>query len=112
MGVAALEQASWLDRQTSDVSPSPYLANTLDRGEAAVIQTALNLGVTLVCIDEAVGRRVARLSGLTLTGSIGILVKAQQTGFNVSLEVATDRMHEHGIWPSNAVTEFALGKRH
>ncbi len=77
-----------------------------------MIQTALNLGVTLVCIDEAVGRRVARLSGLALTGSIGILVKAQQTGFNVSLEIAIDRMREHGIWLSNAVTEFALGKRH
>jgi predicted nucleic acid-binding protein len=74
MGVSAFEQASWLDCQASEVNLSPYLGNTLDRGEDAMIQTALNLNTSLVCIDETVGRRVARLSGLTLTGSIGILI--------------------------------------
>ena len=34
-----------------------YLANALDRGEAAVIATALSKGIPLVCIDETVGRR-------------------------------------------------------
>lgn len=57
IGVSAFEQASWLECQASEVSLSPYLGNTLDRGEAAVIQTALNLNVSLVCIDETVGRR-------------------------------------------------------
>lgn len=112
IGVSAFEQASWLDCQTSEVSLSPYLGNTLDRGEAAVIQTALNLNVSLVCIDETVGRRVARLSGLTLTGSIGILVKARQTGLDVSLEQAITRMREHGIWLSETVVAFARGKNH
>ncbi|BAU65351.1 DegT/DnrJ/EryC1/StrS aminotransferase family protein [Stanieria sp. NIES-3757] len=33
---------------------------------------ALHKNIQTVCIDEAVGRRVARLSGLSLTGSIGL----------------------------------------
>jgi predicted nucleic acid-binding protein len=84
----------------------------LDRGEASVIQTALNLKLSLVCIDESVGRRVARLSGLTLTGSIGILLKAQQTGFPVSVELAVAQMRSRGIWLSDQVIAFALGKNH
>lgn len=112
MGVSAFEQADWLDRQSSNVEISTYLGNTLDRGEASVIQTALNLGLSLVCIDESVGRRVARLSGLTLTGSVGILLKAKQTGYPVSVELAIERMHEHGIWLSDQVVAFALGKNH
>ena len=111
-GVAAFEQAHWLDRQPVPVSVSAYLGNTLDLGEASVIQTALNLKLSLVCIDETVGRRVARLTGLTLTGSIGILIKAKQTGFDVSMEEAISRMRQHGIWLSESVIAFALGKSH
>jgi len=68
-GTGAFDDASWLDIQAAPVKLLPLLQNSLDRGEAAVIQTALNLDLPLVCIDEAVGRRVARLCNLTLTGS-------------------------------------------
>lgn len=110
LGVAAFEQAAWLKRQTAPVEISSYLRNTLDRGEAAVIQTALNEGVPLVCIDEAVGRRIARLSGLTLTGSIGVMLKAKQHGYPVSIPDAIRRMREQGIWLSEQVVRFALAQ--
>ena len=112
VGVQALNAATWLDCQTSEVVVSSYLANTLDRGEAAVIQTALDLNIPLVCIDEAVGRRVARLSGLTLTGSIGVLLKAKQLGYDVSMQQAIERMRQHGIWLSAEVIRFALQELH
>jgi|GEM_PF-3747814 len=35
--------------------------------------------------DENVGRRFARLSGLNLTGSIGILLKAKKLGYPISM---------------------------
>lgn len=66
----------------------------------------------MVCIDEAVGRRVARLSGLTLTGSIGVLLKAQKLGYAVSMEQAVARVRQHGIWLSEAVIRFALQTVH
>lgn len=107
-GVAAFEQADWLERLDKPRAITPYLGNTLDRGEASVIQTALDLNIPLVCIDETAGRRVARLSGLTLTGSIGVLIKARQQGYPVSIPQAINRMREHGIWLSDAVVRFAL----
>ena len=112
LGVQEMNAASWLDYQTVDVVISPYLANTLDRGEAAVIQTALNAQIELVCIDETVGRRVARLSGLTLTGSIGVLLKAKKLGYELSMEEAVNRMRQHGIWLSDEVVKFALQGLH
>ncbi|WP_216594172.1 hypothetical protein [Synechococcus sp. PCC 6312] len=57
---------------------APYLLNSLDSGEAAVIQLALNQNIQTVCIDETSGRRIARLNGLNVTGSIGILLKLKQ----------------------------------
>ena len=88
------------------------LSNPLDLGEASVIQTAADLHIPLVCIDEAVGRRVARLSGLTLTGSIGVLLKAQKLGYSVSMEQAISRMRQHGIWLGDEEIRFALQPVH
>ncbi|WP_295437940.1 hypothetical protein [uncultured Thiodictyon sp.] len=107
-GVAAFDRAGWLERLGTPTAITPYLRNTLDRGEASVIQTALDLQIPLVCIDESVGRRVARLSGLTLTGSIGVLIKARQRGYDVCIPQALERMREHAIWLSADVVRYAL----
>lgn len=100
--------AHWLDVQSQAVTLQPFLANSLDNGEASVIQTALNLQLPLVCIDESAGRRIARLCNLQLTGSIGILLKARNRGFAVDIPQALDRMRRHGIWLSDQVVKFAL----
>lgn len=107
-GLDVFEQASWLEINLSPVEMPPYLQNTLDRGEASVIQTALQLGIKLVCIDETVGRRIARLSNLNVTGSIGVLLKAKSMGYTLSIPEAISRMRERGIWLSQEVIHFAL----
>jgi predicted nucleic acid-binding protein len=108
-GVDAFQVAGdWLDLQAAPVTLQPWLQNSLDKGEAAVIQTALDQGLPLVCIDEAAGRRVARLCELTVTGSIGILIKARSQGFPLDMPVALERMRRHGIWLSERVVRFAL----
>jgi predicted nucleic acid-binding protein len=109
IGVAELNNApSWLEIQASHAAIPPYLANALDRGEAAVITTALDRNIQLVCIDETVGRRMARLSGLDLTGSLGILIQAKQRGFPAVIADAVQRMRDHGIWLSAQVIASAL----
>ena len=107
-GVAAFDRATWLRRWPQRIEPSPLLHRALDRGEAAVIQLALNEGVSRVCIDEPVGRRLARLNGLTVTGSIGVLLRARKEGKIVSVRPVLERMRSHGIWLSESVVTFAL----
>jgi predicted nucleic acid-binding protein len=109
-GVDVFESASWLEIGSAPVALAPYLQNALDRGEASVIQTALDLGLQRVCIDEALGRRIARLSNLSVTGSIGVLVKAKSLGYVVSIPEALERMRERGIWLSQDVIRFALAQ--
>jgi predicted nucleic acid-binding protein len=53
---------------------------TLDQGEAAVIQLALENGIASVCIDEWRGRRAATAAGLRVTGSLGLLGRAKRLG--------------------------------
>jgi len=70
----------------------------------------MNLGLPLACIDETAGRRVARLCGLDVTGSVGILLKARRLGFDVSIAPALQRMQARGIWLSDTVVKFALAQ--
>jgi predicted nucleic acid-binding protein len=106
--VPEFEDAAWLYRRPSPIQISPILLNSLDRGEAAVIQVALIDGIRTVCIDESMGRRVARLHDLSVTGSIGILLKAKEHGYPFSMREALQKMSSSGIWLSNNVVDFAL----
>ena len=66
--VPEFKAATFLDIRTSPTALGTFLANSLDPGEASVIQTALDLQIATVCIDECVGRRIARLIYLSVTG--------------------------------------------
>jgi predicted nucleic acid-binding protein len=108
--VAEFQAASWLCRQSEPVTIAPFLRNSLDLGEASVIQLALDQSVGRVCIDETVGRRVARLNGLNLTGSIGILLKAKQQDLALSVKAAITNMLSRNIRLSQTVIDFALSQ--
>lgn len=107
-GIAEFQAANWLEQLTQPVKIQPFLRNSLDLGEASVIQLALDRSIPTVCIDEAVGRRVARLNGLAVTGSIGILLKAKQQDPSMSVKTAIDNMLKRNIRLSQTVIEFAI----
>jgi predicted nucleic acid-binding protein len=108
-GVAEFMAAQpWLKPLTNPCAIASYLLNALDRGEASVIQAALDQHIPLVAIDEVVGRRAARLAGLSVTGSIGILLKARKLGLTGSMTDSFTRLRAHGIWLSAQVQTFAL----
>jgi predicted nucleic acid-binding protein len=102
------EAAQWLDKWEQPLSLHTMLLNTLDAGEASVIQLALNERIRTVCIDERVGRRMARLNGLQVTGSVGILLRSRREGHSFSMREALQRMKSRGIWLSQTVEDFAL----
>ena len=108
LGVTEFQADFWLQKQTVPVNISPILLNSLDIGEASVIQLALNNNISTVCIDEAVGRRIARVSGLAVTGSIGILLRAKKEGYPLSIKTAIEKMLNHNIRLSQRVINFAL----
>jgi predicted nucleic acid-binding protein len=100
--------ASWLDKRSVSISLPPLLQSTLDPGEAAVGALATAERIPTVAIDETVGRRIARLHGLTVTGSLGILIQAKQQGRAITLRTAIAGMRQHGIWLSEALERECL----
>ncbi len=74
-----------------------YLTD-LDRGEAEVIVLAREIEADLVIIDEEIGRTYARHFGLTITGTLGILLKAKQHGFISEVRPLLEALVSKGVW--------------
>jgi len=84
------------------------IVGNIGTGEAAVSQLALKENINTVCIDEGVGRRVARLNGLKVTGSLGILIRAKKEGHSVTISDAIERMISRDIHLSDRLICAAL----
>jgi predicted nucleic acid-binding protein len=106
--LACVRECSVLRALTAPVDLPLLLRSQLDWGEASVIQNALNHHIETVVIDEKLGRRMARLHELRVTGSIGILVKASRERLIPDLQSCFGRMREKGIWISEILEKEAL----
>jgi predicted nucleic acid-binding protein len=74
-------------------SPIPKMIRaTLDDGEAAVIQLALEQGIPVVCLDDLRGRRLAKAVGLSAIGVLGLLGKARALGLIPALRPYADKL--------------------
>ena len=107
-GRSELQEASWLRIVSlQDPNRADLLAD-LDRGEAEVIALAQELSADLVIIDERLARRHARRLGLTLTGTLGVLLKAKQLGYVKFVAPLIDRLRQDGIRLSDVVVAEVL----
>ena len=71
---------------------------TLDAGEAAVIQLAIEKDIQTVCIDERRGRQVATAVGLNVVGTLGLLLRAKTEGIIDAVRPFVLRLLAAGIW--------------
>lgn len=107
-GIREFHEATFLTQNEKPVQLTPILKHSLDVGEASVIQYALDNNISNVCIDEAMGRRMARLNELKVTGSLGILLKAKNNGIKISIKKAINNMQQRGIFLSDELIEKAF----
>lgn len=85
--------AEWLEVQNPQ--PSKFLTALkleLDIGEAEAIALAKEIGADLLIIDERLGRDVARREGLKITGVLGIVLEAKQSGLISTVRPILDEL--------------------
>lgn len=91
-------EPQWLKTQALSSPIDDVAQLALDKGEAAVIQLALELGVRRVCIDERKGRLAAQWVGLEVTGSLGLLIRAKKMGLITALRPVLEKLNQSGVF--------------
>jgi predicted nucleic acid-binding protein len=108
VGGDEFREATWLRvGMLQDPRRAGLLAD-LDRGEAEVIALAQELDADLVIMDERLARRHARRLGLTLTGTLGVLLRAKHLGHVKAVAPLIDQLRRAGIHLSEQVVTEAL----
>ena len=79
------------------------LLNQLDLGEAETIILAKELSADHVIIDENIGYRIGKNSGLNVIRTLSILLKAKEQGLVTELKPLLDAMISKGRWYSKNV---------
>lgn len=70
----------------------------LGKGERETIALAIETNADLVVMDDQEGRRLARSQGLSITGTIGVLIEARERKLISSIRQEMDHLIEAGMW--------------
>jgi hypothetical protein len=84
------------------------LAAALDLGEAEALTLAIDAKASLLLLDETAARARARQLGIPVTGALGILRRAKETGRIASLGQEMDRLRSEAHFFINPALEKAL----
>ena len=107
-GAAALAENPWIgERAIADTTRRAYLVG-LDDGEAEAIVLAEESQARLLILDEALARRHARLRSLTITGTVGVLVRARLTGRLERVDPALRALRDSGFHVGDELVRAAL----
>lgn len=109
--VTRIQQARNAQWITVESLTNPYIQQSLmlelDRGEAAAIAIALELGINQVLMDETDGRTAAKAMGLRPIGILGVLLRAKWDGKIISVSREMLRLrHEAGFFIAESLFQY------
>lgn len=108
IGVKELGESTWLKKEKVKDIKKVKLLYELEEGEAEVIILAMEKGIKQVLIDEKVARLQAKILGLEVIGTLGVLLKAKKKGLIKRLKPVINSIVEGGIWIKDDIVKGIL----
>lgn len=91
-----------------DLSLFVFKGLNLGRGELEAISLYKILGANYLLIDDAKARKFAKMNGVKVVGSLGILLKFKEKRIVEKISPLIDKMKEHRIRFSQSLIESVL----
>ena len=108
-GVKEIKTEKWIKpRKIKNKLAKEYLLTDIDNGEAEVIILAEELKTDTLIMDDKLGRKIAKLRDIKVTGTLRILIAAKEKGLLVEVKPLIKRLKENGFWISDDVYEAIL----
>ena len=80
-----------------DIEKIAAYSTHIDLGEASAIALAMETNGALLIVDDLAARQFAISLGLTISGTLGILIRAHKKGIITDLAAAISRLKEAGF---------------
>lgn len=106
--VPALNVYRWLRVVDPRATPSEWLSLDLGPGELAAMALALENSANIVLLDDLLARRTAQAAGLTVWGTLKVLLEAKSQGLTDKISPFVNRLSETGMWLSDEIRERVL----
>jgi len=108
VNVPQVSALPWLQVMPLASTTSIPIVMDLGRGEAEVIALGLENPHSRLILDDTLGRRIARLQQLQVTGTVGVVVKAKHAGYLPAVAPVIGALQKAGLWLSDAVVAEVL----
>ena len=103
------EATEWIKIVEVDLpKQKKLLSSRLHAGEVEVILHAKDTKADLVILDDKLARKTARYMELTITGTLGVIVKAKEKGYIHSVRPVMDKLIHNGLYVSPEIQEMVL----
>jgi predicted nucleic acid-binding protein len=100
---------TWIEVQkVNDYNRQLLLEFQIDKGEASAIALALETGESVLILDDLKARKVAEKLGLTVTGTLGVIIKAKKNGKIPSIKPYLKTIRETDFRVSEELEQIAL----
>ena len=106
-----LSMPYWLEVRTVQETETTIFPVTLHRGERQAILLAEALPADVLLIDEQIGRTIALSRNLPLSGTLGVLERADRMGFVSDFQQVLERLKASGFFLNEALEQQLL-ERH
>jgi uncharacterized protein len=106
--VASIGAPTWLIERSLTRPLDPRVPASLDLGEREVLSLALEIGAYRVIVDERPARRAARMLGLPVVGTLGVLVLAKDRGLIDAVRPHAESLVHAGFYVAPAIYDDAL----
>ena len=101
---------SWFEVRTVDETRMPTFPVTLHRGERQAILLAEALPADVLLIDEQVGRTIALSRNIPLSGTLGVLERADRMGFVSNFPQVLQRLKASGFFIAETLEQQLLAR--
>lgn len=98
----------WIQLVNPKYIPSQWLSLDLGSGELAAMSLALENPSHIILLDDMLARRTAQAAGLTVWGTLRVILEAKSQGLTDKIEPTVTRMQDNGMWISGKIRQRIL----
>ena len=99
---------SWLRRVDPRSIPSEWLTLDLGPGELSALALALEHNDRIILLDDGLARRIAGAAGLTVWGTLKVLLEGKSHGLVERIAPLLGQLKEAGMWLSDDIARRIL----